>query len=163
MVSTFNMVPNCLSCYSIHGSSLISFNESLFFTPISMFILITSKHLCSTIRRYPIYHIPMGRTIKDLSTCFLTYHTLSSSFQGTFSSPILWSSPRELRICWLISLFSTRLMYVYAFRYGRRRWHWESGKEAKGRGKHHSPSIWFGHLQDARERVGLRQLRSGPR
>jgi hypothetical protein len=31
---------------------------------------------------YPIYHIPMGRTIKDLSTCFLTYHTLSSSFQG---------------------------------------------------------------------------------
>ncbi|KAI5660812.1 hypothetical protein M9H77_20135 [Catharanthus roseus] len=32
---------------------------------------------------YPIYHIPMGRTIKDLSTCFLTYHTLSSSFQDT--------------------------------------------------------------------------------
>lgn len=30
---------------------------------------------------YPIYHIPMGRTIRDLSTCFLTYHTLSSSFQ----------------------------------------------------------------------------------
>ncbi|KAK4741723.1 hypothetical protein SAY87_025311 [Trapa incisa] len=30
---------------------------------------------------YPIYHIPMGKTIKDLSTCFLTYHTLSSSFQ----------------------------------------------------------------------------------
>lgn len=35
--------------------------------------------------RYPIYHIPMGRTIKDLSTCFLTYHTLSSSFQGILS------------------------------------------------------------------------------
>lgn len=30
---------------------------------------------------YPIYHIPLGRTVKDLSTCFLTYHTLSSSFQ----------------------------------------------------------------------------------
>ncbi|KAG8386888.1 hypothetical protein BUALT_Bualt03G0195700 [Buddleja alternifolia] len=30
---------------------------------------------------YPIYHIPAGRTIKDLQTCFLTYHTLSSSFQ----------------------------------------------------------------------------------
>ncbi|XP_047313874.1 uncharacterized protein LOC124945167 [Impatiens glandulifera] len=30
---------------------------------------------------YPIYHIPMGRTIKDLSTGFLTYHTLSSCFQ----------------------------------------------------------------------------------
>ncbi|CAF2029140.1 hypothetical protein HID58_078333 [Brassica napus] len=30
---------------------------------------------------YPIYHIPMNRSIKDLSTCFLTYHTLSSSFQ----------------------------------------------------------------------------------
>lgn len=36
--------------------------------------------------RYPIYHIPMGRTIKDLSTCFLNYHTLSSSFQGTLFS-----------------------------------------------------------------------------
>ncbi|KAL9662397.1 hypothetical protein QQ045_027230 [Rhodiola kirilowii] len=33
--------------------------------------------------RYPIYHIPTGRTIKDLSTCFLSYHTLSFSFQGT--------------------------------------------------------------------------------
>ncbi|CAN8273601.1 unnamed protein product [Cochlearia groenlandica] len=30
---------------------------------------------------YPIYHIPMNRSVKDLSTCFLTYHTLSSSFQ----------------------------------------------------------------------------------
>ncbi|XP_019159092.1 PREDICTED: uncharacterized protein LOC109155867 [Ipomoea nil] len=30
---------------------------------------------------YPIYHIPMGKTSKDLSTCFLTFHTLSSSFQ----------------------------------------------------------------------------------
>ncbi|CAI0460943.1 unnamed protein product [Linum tenue] len=35
---------------------------------------------------YPIYHIPMGRTIKDLSTCFLTYHTLSSSFQEFWRS-----------------------------------------------------------------------------
>ncbi|GKU96523.1 hypothetical protein SLEP1_g9752 [Rubroshorea leprosula] len=35
---------------------------------------------------YPIYHIPMGRTIKDLSTCFLTYHTLSSSFQDDIDS-----------------------------------------------------------------------------
>ncbi|KAL6553547.1 hypothetical protein OROGR_007389 [Orobanche gracilis] len=32
-------------------------------------------------KKYPIYHIPTGRTIKDLQTCFLTYHTLSSSFQ----------------------------------------------------------------------------------
>ncbi|KAF3781475.1 hypothetical protein EJ110_NYTH36919 [Nymphaea thermarum] len=31
---------------------------------------------------YPIYHIPTGRTVKDLSACFLTYHTLSSSFQA---------------------------------------------------------------------------------
>lgn len=30
---------------------------------------------------YPIYHIPAGRTVRDLQTCFLTYHTLSSSFQ----------------------------------------------------------------------------------
>ncbi|GER26308.1 hypothetical protein STAS_01948 [Striga asiatica] len=30
---------------------------------------------------YPIYHIPTGTTMKDLQTCFLSYHTLSSSFQ----------------------------------------------------------------------------------
>ncbi|CAA3009924.1 Hypothetical predicted protein [Olea europaea subsp. europaea] len=30
---------------------------------------------------YPIYHIPTGRSHKDLSTCFLTFHTLSSTFQ----------------------------------------------------------------------------------
>ncbi|KAJ4916062.1 hypothetical protein Rs2_01612 [Raphanus sativus] len=31
---------------------------------------------------YPIYHIPSQKTDKDLSTCFLSYHTLSSAFQG---------------------------------------------------------------------------------
>ncbi|KAJ6684034.1 hypothetical protein OIU85_007703 [Salix viminalis] len=31
---------------------------------------------------YPIYHIPSQGNDKDLSTCFLTYHTLSSSFQA---------------------------------------------------------------------------------
>jgi hypothetical protein len=30
---------------------------------------------------YPIYHIPTGRSIKDISACFLTYHTLSPFFQ----------------------------------------------------------------------------------
>ncbi|XP_024007875.1 uncharacterized protein LOC18009337 isoform X2 [Eutrema salsugineum] len=30
---------------------------------------------------YPIYHIPACKNEKDLTTCFLTYHTLSSSFQ----------------------------------------------------------------------------------
>ncbi|KAL9432500.1 hypothetical protein AB3S75_027520 [Citrus x aurantiifolia] len=30
---------------------------------------------------YPIYHIPSRKNEKDLSTCFLTYHTLSSIFQ----------------------------------------------------------------------------------
>ncbi|KAL3632318.1 hypothetical protein CASFOL_025302 [Castilleja foliolosa] len=34
---------------------------------------------------YPIYHIPTGKTVKDLQTCFLTYHTLSSSFQDIVS------------------------------------------------------------------------------
>ncbi|KAK3225477.1 hypothetical protein Dsin_005339 [Dipteronia sinensis] len=32
---------------------------------------------------YPIYHIPSQKNEKDLSTCFLTYHTLSSSFQDS--------------------------------------------------------------------------------
>uniref|UniRef100_A0ACD5TJI7 Uncharacterized protein n=1 Tax=Avena sativa TaxID=4498 RepID=A0ACD5TJI7_AVESA len=30
---------------------------------------------------YPIYHIPYQRNVKDLSACFLTYHTISSAFQ----------------------------------------------------------------------------------
>ncbi|XP_068640262.1 uncharacterized protein [Aristolochia californica] len=30
---------------------------------------------------YPIYHIPTGRNVKSLAASFLTYHTLSSSFQ----------------------------------------------------------------------------------
>ncbi|XP_010940391.2 uncharacterized protein [Elaeis guineensis] len=30
---------------------------------------------------YPIYHIPTHRSVKDLSACFLTYHTISSAFQ----------------------------------------------------------------------------------
>ncbi|KAF8090431.1 hypothetical protein N665_0476s0010 [Sinapis alba] len=33
---------------------------------------------------YPIYHIPTCKNEKDLKTGFLTYHTLSSSFQGTY-------------------------------------------------------------------------------
>ncbi|XWS60759.1 hypothetical protein CRYUN_Cryun07bG0064200 [Craigia yunnanensis] len=32
---------------------------------------------------YPIYHIPSQRNDKDLAACFLTYHTLSLSFQDT--------------------------------------------------------------------------------
>lgn len=35
--------------------------------------------------RYPIYHIPARRNVKDLSACFLTYHTISSAFQGMHS------------------------------------------------------------------------------
>ncbi|KAA8527965.1 hypothetical protein F0562_035166 [Nyssa sinensis] len=34
---------------------------------------------------YPIYHIPTKGNLKELSACFLTYHTLSSSFQDTAS------------------------------------------------------------------------------
>ncbi|XP_009591010.1 uncharacterized protein LOC107780077 [Nicotiana tabacum] len=30
---------------------------------------------------YPIYHVPMKRIVKNVSASFLTYHTLSSSFQ----------------------------------------------------------------------------------
>ncbi|CAN6479035.1 unnamed protein product [Victoria cruziana] len=38
---------------------------------------------------YPIYHIPARRAVRDLSACFLTYHTLSFSFQDSHeeSSP----------------------------------------------------------------------------
>lgn len=31
---------------------------------------------------YPIYHVPMKRITKNVSASFLTYHTLSSTFQG---------------------------------------------------------------------------------
>ncbi|KAK3027618.1 hypothetical protein RJ639_042371 [Escallonia herrerae] len=41
---------------------------------------------------YPIYHIPTKGNVKDLSACFLTFHTLSSSFQGIH---YLWKIGRE--------------------------------------------------------------------
>ncbi|XP_042512971.1 uncharacterized protein LOC122087910 [Macadamia integrifolia] len=44
---------------------------------------------------YPIYHIPTGRTVKDLSACFLTYHTLSSSFQDMEPEEEMGSSKRK--------------------------------------------------------------------
>ncbi|XAR68031.1 hypothetical protein NMG60_11003017 [Bertholletia excelsa] len=53
---------------------------------------------------YPIYHIPMGRTIKDLSTCFLTYHTLSFSFQDTDIEEGIGGAKRKLRNGEAISL-----------------------------------------------------------
>lgn len=52
----------------------------------------------------------MGRTIKDLSTCFLTYHTLSSSFQGIHSLTHTIS-----HFCIVVSslLFEFKESYVY--------------------------------------------------
>ncbi|KZV23487.1 hypothetical protein F511_16843 [Dorcoceras hygrometricum] len=44
---------------------------------------------------YPIYHIPTGRTIKDFQTCFLTYHTISSSFRDTDSEGDLVNKVNE--------------------------------------------------------------------
>ncbi|XP_043699503.1 uncharacterized protein LOC122650221 isoform X2 [Telopea speciosissima] len=38
---------------------------------------------------YPIYHIPTRRSVRGLSACFLTYHTLSSSFQVSHQEVIL--------------------------------------------------------------------------
>ncbi|WOK92808.1 hypothetical protein Cni_G01500 [Canna indica] len=35
---------------------------------------------------YPIYHIPTNRNVKDLSACFLTYHSLSASVQDSVVS-----------------------------------------------------------------------------
>ncbi|RRT37538.1 hypothetical protein B296_00048173, partial [Ensete ventricosum] len=46
--------------------------------------LITKQHVLDffwLFNKYPIYHIPTRRSVKDLSVCFLTYHTLSSLFQ----------------------------------------------------------------------------------
>ena len=34
--------------------------------------------------RYPIYQIPSQRGAQEFSACFLTYHTVSSSFEGEF-------------------------------------------------------------------------------
>ncbi|KAL5557365.1 hypothetical protein UlMin_039601 [Ulmus minor] len=40
---------------------------------------------------YPIYRIPMGPTLKDLDSCFLTYHSLSTPMSGSGSnqSPVM--------------------------------------------------------------------------
>ncbi|BAT82313.1 hypothetical protein VIGAN_03230800 [Vigna angularis var. angularis] len=36
----------------------------------------------SSLNRYPIYIVPSRNNEKELEACFLTYHTLSSSFEG---------------------------------------------------------------------------------
>lgn len=124
--------------------------------------------------RYPIYHIPMGRNIRDLSTCFLTFHTLSSSFQG-----ILWSI--YLTFCLYSLSFSPILTFAFAqigftCKYmtthpyvpiGDRSgpWKWLGGcwkEEANARGGNLTVTIWLGHLQDARRRLGVPQQWKGP-
>ncbi|KAG1368162.1 hypothetical protein COCNU_14G006300 [Cocos nucifera] len=58
------------------GETLVQY----YVTYLSAIQIYTTASSLSNIR-YPIYHIPLRRTVKDLSACFLTYHTLSSSFQ----------------------------------------------------------------------------------
>lgn len=119
----------------------------------------------------------MGRTIKDLSTCFLTYHTLSSSFQGTILvvHPTYFCSyipfpPFNQTFSWNPFLQLRYLLIFYAFfmsmsmdRHEAWRWIGEYQKKAKGKRRHLSPSVWFSHLQDARGCVGLEQDWAGPR
>jgi hypothetical protein len=38
--------------------------------------------------RYPIYHIPAHGNMKGISACFLTYHSISSVFQGIYIHPL---------------------------------------------------------------------------
>lgn len=119
--------------------------------------------------RYPIYHIPMGRTIKDLSTCFLTYHTLSSSFQGIYSLFTTFDSHLFSHKFPFISTFLslvqipkkpeiTPVTNVYVTcRYGDWRRREERRKEEEGKGTRHLTThpIRSGHLQDARPRLGI--------
>nr|XP_016448291.1 PREDICTED: uncharacterized protein LOC107773377 [Nicotiana tabacum] len=44
---------------------------------------------------YPIYHVPMKGITKNISTYFLTYHTLSASFQDDFDDDICKDLPIE--------------------------------------------------------------------
>ncbi|XP_031490792.1 uncharacterized protein LOC116257908 [Nymphaea colorata] len=44
---------------------------------------------------YPIYHIPASRTARDLSASFLTYHTLSFSFQDMEDGTVLSSDAKS--------------------------------------------------------------------
>jgi len=114
-----------------------------------------------TVFRYPIYHIPMGKTIKDLSTCFLTYHTLSSSFQGTsyywcftlhnyiypFNLLVLKFTPRQKRIkLWKENMHWVEVLLMMCDRYGP--WWWYRGREReeKRRWRNFAGSIWFGHV-----------------
>jgi hypothetical protein len=52
---------------------------------------------------YPIYRIPVGRTLRDLSACFLTYHALSTSGRragsGEDVSSASASVPPHMRGC----------------------------------------------------------------
>ncbi|CAD5317071.1 unnamed protein product [Arabidopsis thaliana] len=48
---------------------------------------------------YPIYHIPTCRNEKDLTTGFLTYHTLSSSFQDNVVEGDQSNNNEETEFC----------------------------------------------------------------
>ena len=48
---------------------------------------------------YPIYRIPVGRTLRDLSACFLTYHALSTSGRSVRNSGAPASVPPHMRGC----------------------------------------------------------------
>ncbi|BAF10507.1 uncharacterized protein [Oryza sativa Japonica Group] len=76
---------------------------------------------------YPIYHIPARGNLKGLSTCFLTYHSLSSVFQDNVEegrsvvgvSPFglatyraegkLWTSSRSSDLFWAASSWLKQL------------------------------------------------------
>ncbi|XVE49659.1 hypothetical protein DITRI_Ditri01bG0099300 [Diplodiscus trichospermus] len=41
-----------------------------------------APHSWMAVAWYPVYEVPAAKNVKELSACFLTYHPLSSSFQG---------------------------------------------------------------------------------
>ncbi|KAF8409320.1 hypothetical protein HHK36_005394 [Tetracentron sinense] len=91
---------SCYDEWSVYGAGVpigLSNKETVvqYYVPYLSAIQIFTSNSSLTSFRYPIYHIPTGRTVKDLSTCFLTYHTLSSSFQDMGPEEDTGSSERK--------------------------------------------------------------------
>lgn len=100
------------------------------------------------------YRLIFGST-KRAVTSFVVYFLF-------YLCPLIVSIQRKVLMRTILLIKYAMWICLLLCRYGPWRWPWEFWQEEKGRGRHLSSSIWFGHLQDARKCVDLGQSWSGP-
>lgn len=70
--------------------------------------------------RYPIHRIPTGPTLQSLDACFLTFHSLSTAFQGIsflliffYAYTCYQSIPRPMLVLMPFVLFKVKVDYFF--------------------------------------------------